>query len=49
MVAAVIAILRIIVWFNNRRKNRKSKVSAGLIVNEEKSPVDEVDKTPAVI
>ena len=47
MVVAVVAILRIIVWFYNWWKNRKSNVSAGLIANEEKPQVDEVHKTPA--
>ena len=47
VVIAVVAILRIIVWFYNWWKNRKSNVWAGLIVNEEKPSVDEVHKTPA--
>ena len=47
MVVAVVAILRIIVWFYNWWKNRKSNVLVGLIANEEKPSVDEVHKTPA--
>ena len=45
----MLAILRIILWFKNWRQNRKLNVSGGLIQNEEKSSVDEVDKTPAAI